>query len=319
MAKHTGWGDLKFGIFCTAAVLASVVAVLLFARVGALSGDTIRLYAATNDATGILPGSEVWLAGQKVGLVKEVEFRPVSVDTANRLLVELEVLTSVQPLLRRDAVAQIRAGTSLIGAPVVYISSGDASAPMLASGDTILAQPQDDTQGVTAQLALAGEDFPVIIDNMKVLNAQLHAARGTLGAIGISGGSRMEATAGAATRLVDRTMNGSGTIGLSLRGQALTRRARAAMARADSVRALVTAPDARTSLGRFRRDSTLLRMVDSVRAEVAVVQRLLAEPRGTAGRVMLDSALVQQLGRTGRELDALAEDVKRNPLRYVTF
>ena len=91
------------------------------------------------------------------------------------------------------------------------------------------------------------------------------------------------------------------------------------LARADSVRALVAQPDPRTSIGRFRRDSTLLRMVDSVRAEIAVVQQLLAEPRGTAGRVMLDSALVRELGRTGREIDALAADVKRNPLRYISF
>jgi phospholipid/cholesterol/gamma-HCH transport system substrate-binding protein len=319
MAKTTGWRDLKIGLICSAAVVAGVVSVLLFARVGALDGDSFTLYAATNEATGILPGSEVWLAGQKVGLVKRVGFRPVSVDTSNRLLLELEVLSSVQPLLRRDAVAQIRAGTSLIGAPVVYVSPGAPNAPMIASGDTILSRPQDDTQGVTAQLALAGEDFPIIIDNMKVLNAQLHAARGTLGAIGISGGAQVEATTGAATRLVDRALTGPGTVGLALRGRALTSRAQTALARADSVRLLVTAPAARTSLGRFRRDSSLLRMVDSVRAEVGVVRQLLAEPRGTAGRVLLDSALVRELARTGRELDALAADVKRNPLRYISF
>ena len=319
MAKTTGWRDLKVGLFCSAAVVATVIAVLLFARVGALSGDTFTLYAATNEATGILPGSDVWLAGQKIGLVKNVDFRPVSTDTSNRLLLELEVMEPMRQHLRRDAVAQIRAGTSLIGAPVVYISSGSAGAPALTAGDTILSRPQDDTEGVTAQLALAGEHFPIIIDNMKVLNAQLHAARGTLGAIGISGGDKVSATMGAVVRLKDRALGGQGTTGLALRGNALMGRAQTVLARADSVRTLVTVPDARTSLGRFRRDSSLVRMVDSVRAEIAVVQRLLAEPRGTAGRVMLDSALVRELTRTGRELDALAADVKRNPLRYISY
>jgi hypothetical protein len=45
---------------------------------------------------------------------------------------------------------------------------------------------------------------------------------------------------------------------------------RLALARADSVRTLVTAPDPRTSIGRFRRDSTLWRTVDSLRVELAL-------------------------------------------------
>jgi phospholipid/cholesterol/gamma-HCH transport system substrate-binding protein len=320
MPNTTSWRDLRLGLFALFAVIAGGAAVLLFARVGALRGDTFTIYAATNEARGILPGSEVWLAGQKIGLVRKVEFRSVATDTANRLLLELQVLAPYQPHIRRDAVAQIRAGTSLIGAPVVYISSGDVGAPALAAGDTILSRPQDDREGISAQVAIAGESFPVIIDNVKVLGAQLQAARGTLGAIGLeSYVDRAGATGSAVVGLVDRTMQGNGTVGLALRRQALASRVRLVLARTDSVRTLVTAPDPRTTIGRFRRDSTLWRTVDSLRVELALVNRLLAEPRGTAGRVLHDSALVQQVARSRRELDALLQDFARNPLRYVAF
>ena len=74
-----------------------------------------------------------------------------------------------------------------------------------------------------------------------------------------------------------------------------------------------------TSLGRFRRDSTLLRQVADVRAELSIVQALLAEPRGTAGRVLADSAAQMELGRMTREMGLLFEDIKRNPMRYLAF
>jgi hypothetical protein len=35
--------------------------------------------------------------------------------------------------------------------------------------------------------------------------------------------------------------------------------------------------------------------------------------------VLHDSALVQQVARSKRELDALLQDFARNPLRYVAF
>jgi hypothetical protein len=97
----------------------------------------------------------------------------------------------------------------------------------------------------------------------------------------------------------------------------LMARAQSAMARADSIRQLVSSGE--TSIGRFRRDSTLLRQVADARAELSIVQALLAEPRGTAGRVLADSAAQQELARLNREMGLLFEDVKKNPMRYIAF
>jgi hypothetical protein len=89
------------------------------------------------------------------------------------------------------------------------------------------------------------------------------------------------------------------------------------MAQVDSLRALL-ASDA-TAVGRFRRDSSLLRSVEDVRNEVAITRALLGEPRGTAGRVLRDSAFVRQLAGAERELDSLFADIKARPLRYWPF
>ena len=94
-------------------------------------------------------------------------------------------------------------------------------------------------------------------------------------------------------------------------------RARAAMARADSVKVVMTG--ATTRLGRFTRDTAMRATIADIRNEVSIVRGQLASAEGTAGRILGDSAVFMELGRLERELGALMADVKRNPMRYVNF
>jgi hypothetical protein len=89
------------------------------------------------------------------------------------------------------------------------------------------------------------------------------------------------------------------------------------MARADSVRALVTG--ARNSYGRFRRDTTLFREVDDIRNELDIVRARLASPSGALGRARVDSALLQAVAKTRSEMTLIIADMRRRPLRYVHF
>jgi hypothetical protein len=61
----------------------------------------------------------------------------------------------------------------------------------------------------------------------------------------------------------------------------------------------------------------LIREIASVRNEAAIVGSMLAEPRGTAGRAMADSAIVRELGRVEQELTKLLRDISRDPLRFL--
>jgi phospholipid/cholesterol/gamma-HCH transport system substrate-binding protein len=303
-------------------VAGAVIAVLVFARVGALRGETIRLYAPTSTARGVIKGTEVWLAGQKVGLVDGVRFRPVSTDTAERLVLVLDVLAEAAPQLRRDSYAQIRSGGTLIGAPVVFVTAGSVESPLLDDGDTLATRPQNDVEGITAHLADAAKDFGPLLADVRQILAQLDSARGTAGAIlgsfGDNSGDRplavLQARAGRLTRSVTA---GEGTIGLAMRHSDLRARVGHAVAQTDSIRALLASRE--TSIGRFRRDSTLARTLTEVRDELSITRSLVAESRGTAGRVVNDSALVNQLSRLEAELGELIRDVKRRPLRYVAF
>jgi ABC-type transporter Mla subunit MlaD len=320
MARRLVWADVRGGLLALLVLVALSVATLKYARVGALHGDRIHVYARTAAARGIMKGSEVWLLGQKVGLVTDVRFQPPSVsDTASRLLVAMEVQTHYADAMRRDAVAQIRPGGSLIGAVVVYLSPGSAAAPAIRDGDTIQTRPQADIEGATARFGAAGKELPAIFANVRTLRAELQATEGTAGALlheETAASGQLHTASRQLTRLRTRVGEARGSVSRLMDG-ALSARASLVLARVDSVRTLLASPNG--TLGRLRRDSTLAIEVADIQAELARVRTSLAESQGTAGRVLHDSAAFSALSDVQREMSLLVADMKKHPLRYNPF
>jgi phospholipid/cholesterol/gamma-HCH transport system substrate-binding protein len=318
MARPLSWSQLLPGLAIVVAGLLGTAAVFKYARVGALRGDTVRVYALTDNVAGLGAGSEVWVGGQKVGLVRAIGFAPPSTDTSLRVVITADVLDEHQSQIRRDSYAAIHPGGSFVGAPVLMITTGTARTPALRDGDTLSTRVQVDLEAVTGRAAAASRDFPAIIDNIKLLSVQLGAATSTVGAIITSedGGREFASLSRRAARLASQLERGRGTVGLALRGDAQAR-ARTAAADLDTLRTLLASQQ--RTFGSFRRDSTLLRSVQGLRDEVSIVRTLLAEPRGTAGRALRDSAVQQQIAGAQAELDALVADIKAHPLRYLSF
>ena len=169
MSRRTRWKDLIIGLAALCAVAGVALAILVLCRPGRLRGKTVTVYVTADAARGLIPGSEVWLDGQKVGLVKSVKFRPATVSTKDRLVLRLDVLDNARTRLRVDSRVDIRSGTSIIGDQVVYLSSGTARRRGIAEGDTIHGGKQSDIEGMTADMALASREFPGIIENVKLL------------------------------------------------------------------------------------------------------------------------------------------------------
>jgi hypothetical protein len=320
MAKTLRWQDLKIGLLSTAAVIAAALGVLIFGRVGTLHGSTFQIYVSTKAARGVIRGTEVWLDGQKVGLVRDVGFQSPTVDPNNRIVMKLKVLKSAQSHVRLDTRVQVRAGGSLIGDQVVYMNSGTARMRQVADGDTIHSSDQTDFESLSGEAAVATKEFPAIIENVKLLSAQLRSVNGTLGALGAEGtGDGIQRVHARASQLMDRlSSSSSGTVGLALSNRDLMlARARRALSQTDSIRALLGSSE--NSLGRFRRDSTLLGHVTRLKATLDSLQRLAASPNGTIGRFRADSAIMMNIQRDRAALDSLIADIKKHPLRYTPF
>ena len=319
LQKPRGWAQLVPGVLTLATLAVLVFLVFRYARIGALPGVSRTYYAAMPTARNVMRGTDVWVNGQRAGRVEAIRFAPPATDTLHRVVLEIEVLDELQPYLRRNSLAQIRTAGRLVGASVLYVVGGSTDAPALSPGDTIFAVPQGDVEAVTGQLSLAGREFTQLMEQVTLLRKSLDANSGTLGAfLGDEATLPVAGVREGAGRLVRRATDGRGTIGLATnRRSELSERARRASAAADSIRQFLAS--GRGELGRFRRDSTLVRTVASVRDELSIVRALAASPDGNVGRAAADSVIGLQLSRIEQEMSLLVADIKRRPLRYIAF
>ena len=315
MPRHLHWRELTGGIIAAAVIAALTIAVLLFARVGGLHGKKVTLYVVTAEAPGVLAGTDVWLAGKKEGEVKDISFRPATVPELERILITTEFLKEALPSVRRDSYARIKGGGSLIGAPVVYISSGTAASPPVGDGDTIHARPPAPPPDLSEDVGALGPAFGKLGAATKQLSANITRPVGTIGSYRAEGLPDLaDVTAGMSSLSARAT--GRGTIARVMRGN-LQARASRAIAAADSIRTLVSSN--KGNIGRFRRDTTLVTNANHVLAEVDTLRALLSNPVGAIAAAHPDSVLTRQLDRTHVLLASLIRDVKSHPMRYIRF
>jgi phospholipid/cholesterol/gamma-HCH transport system substrate-binding protein len=315
MPRQLHWKELTGGIVATAVIAALTIAVLLFARIGGLHGKKVTLYVVTGEAPGVLAGTDVWLAGKKEGEVKDISFRPATVSELERILIKTEFLKEALPSVRRDSYARIKGGGSLIGAPVVYISSGTAASPPVGDGDTIHARPPAAPPDLSEDVGALGPAFGKLGAATKQLSANITRPVGTIGSYRAGGLPDLaDVTAGLSSLSARAT--GRGTIARVMRGD-LQARASRAIAAADSIRTLVSSN--KGSIGRFRRDTTLVTNANHVLAEVDTLRALLSNPVGAIAAAHSDSVLTRQLDRTHVLLASLIRDVKSHPMRYIRF
>ena len=315
MARSLEWTELKTGLIGAAALTAFVIGILFFARVGALRGDTGTLYVFSDDADGVLPGTEVWLSGEKVGQVKRIRFRPVSTDTTRRLSIETQIIADRMRFIRRDARVDIRPGGNLIGTPVVYITGGTSRGRALTTGDTLVTVSNSAFKPLGVRVDSLSARLTVLADTAKRLAAAINSTSGTFGAFKQSGMPALPDAMGTMNALMDKAANGDGSIGLAMRNDVGGRLARL-MAAKDSIVTLATSGSG--TLGRFRNDSTLVKSVAGVQAQLDSL-KLLFSGKGAISRSRSDSSLTVAMARMNAELVALMADLKKNPKRFIAF
>ena len=311
MPRQLEWRELIPGIIAAAAIVIVVVVTLVFARVGQVHGKKVTLYVVAEEATGILPGTEVWLSGQKQGLVTDVSFRPPATDTMERVLITTEFLEEMLPYVRRDSYAQLKPGGSFIGSLVVAISAGSAGSPPLHDGDTLHILKKGRLKNLASDVGTIEPAFSALVSEVNALNAKLASPVGTIGNARVNGMPRMPDVSARMSRMTARA-SGNGTIGLAMSSNLKGRSARA-MAAVDSIRTLVSSN--RSSVGRFRRDSTLVTKAGHLLAELDSLRTLTSGQLG--GAAAADSSLAKELTRSRALLASLIKDIKAHPLRYI--
>ena len=314
MPRVHSWSELKVGIISGAVVAGIVIGILLFARVGALHGDRSDLVILTDHAPGVLPGTEVWLAGEKIGLVKKISFRPLSTDTSRRVSMDAEILTKFMAQVRKTAHADIRPGGNLIGSPVVYISSEGLAAPGAKSGDTITTRSVGVIKDVGENVSQLVGRLTMLADSGGKAVSLLNSEAGAVGAFTRNGLPRIASVTGTISGLLRQVNTGSGSAGLITRGD-LGAKFNRIMAAKDSITQMMTTGSG--NLGRFHRDSTLGPTIALLKAQVDSLRGKMTSQTGGLGRIKSDSTMAKELAKVRVQLDSLMKDLKKHPRKYL--
>ena len=316
MARATNWSQLKIGILTGVAVAGVAAAVLVFARIGALHGDTTRLYMVTDQASGVINGTEVWVGGEKVGLVRSVHLRPPSADTTERVAITMDVLTEYLHLITRDSDVRLRPGGSLIGAPVVYITVGTPNKPAVREGDTLHARSAIERRSRIADVSTVADSVASMLREFGKIKNEFGVSVDRAADVRARSEQQISSVERAITSMHDRATRSNGSLALAISD---TARLRSEVSRitavSDSIR--TAAVSGAHGIGRFRADSTLILSAKQLLAHADSLRGAIARYAGKAtGK---DSTMAHQLEHVHVQLDSLVSDAKAHPFKYISL
>jgi len=306
------WSKLGGGIVALVLLIGGAFSIIAFARVGSLKGDTYVAYILADQANGILKGTDVWLQGQKVGVVKSVGFRSLPSDTSVRTVLEVEVMSPYKSFIKKDSRVEFKPGGSYVGAQVVALRIGSPSAPVLEAGDTLTRVSVIDPELRQNELTAAGQDFPEIVTSLRAIGSDLTKTQSQFSTLG----DHSSGLGLVMKRVAEFDTRKKGTLSLILRDRDLANRAQVALTRADSLLKIAREPG---TLSRFKSDSALRIALARTRGELDSVRVRIAREDGAAGRYLSDDALRKDLEELSNQIAKTLADFGKRPERYSPF
>jgi ABC-type transporter Mla subunit MlaD len=309
------WRKLTGGISALVAIIGGAFAIIAFARVGSLRGDRYSAYIIADQASGILKGTEVWLQGQKVGVVRNVGFRALPTDTMVQTVLEMEVLSQYKQFIRKDSRVEFKPGGTYLGAQVVALRIGSRTAPVLEAGDTLTRVSVIDPEARSNELSEAGQDLPEIVSSLRAIGSDLSKTQTQYGSLG-EHSSGLQLIMTHVAQFEKRNAGRKGTLSLLSRDNALANSARLVITRADSLLRFTEEPG---TLKRFKADTGLRAALAGTRAQLDSVRIRIAREDGAAGRFLHDNALETDLQTLSDQITRTLASFSKRPERYSPF
>jgi phospholipid/cholesterol/gamma-HCH transport system substrate-binding protein len=279
--QSVSFRQLRVGIF----VLVTIV-ILIFLVLNA-SGDInpfsrkLHLKSRFVDANGLRDGSEVRLAGVKVGKVERVTLLPPSdVPNAPRVEALLTIDSTIdgQPAsqrIRSDSTAQQGSPSLLGNEMLINITPGTAAGSPVQEGAIL---PSSSSNTVN-DFATSGTD---LAQRLSKLSDE------------ISG-------------IVKDVKNGKGTVGRLFNDEALYNNLNATIRETEDVMTAVRSGNG--SAGRFINDPALYNNAADITLQLKAIAADLRAGRGTAGKLLTDDELYVRINRTADRLDKAVDQV----------
>jgi phospholipid/cholesterol/gamma-HCH transport system substrate-binding protein len=316
------WSQARVGAFLIVALLLLAYGIYRVGDLFNVFADRYELVTLVPSAAGLLEGSAVTLAGQRVGQVDEIEFLPVTDGGPNHLSIRFSVDEKVREHIRADSWARIRT-QGLLGDKYIDITPGTAAYAVLSPGDTIPSLASVELEDLLVIATETLDTLQLLISDMRQISTALVRGEGTLGHLLTDATlyERMVAGTTELRELLAQINDGDGTLGRIIRDPALYEELTGAIARVDSVALLIL--EGEGTVGRLLKDDELYQRLLAVvgRADTAIGKLGgaldgLANGGGTFQRMLTDPSLYDQLLKAIVDLQILIEEIRNNPRRF---
>lgn len=299
---------LKYSREVKTALLAIIAIVILIFGYSFLKGENLldnsrTFYAVYDDVEGLSPSSEVTINGLKVGTITGIDFLNESGD----LLVTFTVKNDFP--FSKSSEALIYGGSIIGGKSLAIVPKYDSKMGVAKSGDTLQG---DKEEGI-----------------MELVNDRLTPLQKKLENTIVSADSMLTAI----TEILDDSTRNNirGTfrnLDATVSSFQITANELQGIVQGNSEKLDRTFTNLDEMSGNFNKFSdTLTNMniskitndLEKVIADFEGISNKLNSKEGTAGKLLNDDAVYNNLDRATRQLEELLQDVKLNPKRYVHF
>jgi phospholipid/cholesterol/gamma-HCH transport system substrate-binding protein len=288
--KTVGLRELRVGLLVVIAI-----GVLLFLILNA-SGDIspfsrkIKLRARFANADGLRPGSEVRLAGVRIGKVDDVRLMPPSNNPAEKVEATFSIDSEIDgrpatELIRTDSTVRMGSPGILGNEKLINVQPGSAVGEPVKDNDILLPGGE---QSDIAQLTTSGTE---LMQQLNKLSAQF-------------------------TDIAAKVNEGKGTIGAFVNDEAFYNNLNATVRDVNDVVRQIESGQG--SAGRFVNDPALYNNLTAVTASLQSIADDLRRGRGTAGRLLTDEALyddargaVARLNRSVDNINLIVDDLRQ--------
>ena len=163
------------GMFVLVGVLILLAGILTVGNLHTTFTKKMKITAVFDDVNGLLPGSNIWFSGVKIGTVKSLSFYGKS-----KVQVEMNIDEASQQYIRKDAMVKI-GSDGLIGNKILIIYGGTVVAGEVLDGDTLRVATVLSTEEVMNTLQQNNKNILSITNDFKIISKRFVDGQGTLG------------------------------------------------------------------------------------------------------------------------------------------
>ena len=286
--------EVLVGVFVTVALIVGVLGTLWLSRSGLLS-DTYPLYTRFRWGANLKQGQEVWLAGFAVGTVDRVELRPDG---------WLDVWMSVEEkyAVPDGSIAQLRSA-SFFGDMAINLEPPLNFRSSVQRGDTIPAAPPPPTMDALLSrldsVSRGVSDVAQAFEIQMVREGGLQDLRGTIGAT---------------NRLIRQISQVADEQSRGL--TRLTTNLNRSISAIDSTVIDSTMRNIRTTTANL---AQLTADFQETRERMTALLAKLESGEGSAGKLLNDPGLYNDVRALVQRVDSLTADFKKNPRKYINL